>query len=158
MRQDELIVRWCRRSKCLKLDLDVEMKKHGYPPILWNVLNYPQYIAEEFVNAYVKGNVKKQCKHNRTMPQLRKHILGGFYGDTDSNKRVHEPITPELCARWIAHCEMEIEKDARSMGLGNTLREIWTPDSEISVLREEEYCPFKQSWLDEMKGKFEVLM
>ena len=106
------LYRWCQKHKpnALELDLDVEMQKNGYPPILWNVPNHPQYIAKEFVNACVKSDVKKKVKHNRTMPQLRKHILGGFYGDEDSNKCVHEAITPELCAMWFAHCEMEINE------------------------------------------------
>ena len=145
------------KPDALKLDLDVVMKEHGYPPILWNVPRHPQYIADEFLNGYTKHNVKQKCYHSRTLNQLREDILGGMYGDKDSNNRIHEPITPELCQKWLQHCEREIEKDAMSLGLGTKLVDIWEPNCGISVLEEDHYCPFKEEWLDEMKLKFQVM-
>ena len=83
--------------------------------------------------------------------------MGGFYGDKDKNGRVHEPISADICRKWMDHCEREIEKDAASLGMGYSVRDIRTQESDISVLKEDEYCPFKTDWLEEMIHKFEIL-
>jgi hypothetical protein len=129
--------------------------------VLFSCPYNPNDMPIEYLNSYVKCNVKQRCYKNRTIEQLKVDIRDGFYGGEIKNGlRQHKCVDAHMTNGWFKKCE-----DNMNYEIYNVLREnnkniynLWQQNNEISLNNPWIRVPKTSKTLKKLSEKFIIVI
>ena len=112
-----------------KTEVQKQFESYGYT-LIYTPPCMPQFQPIELVWAYVKRYAASQFKLGRSMSELRKHTLQGFYGDVDK----HIGVTSGFTLKVIEHVHGIINRYIKGdVQLDGTIEKLIVKPSTIVI-------------------------
>ena len=134
-------------------------KKHNHL-VLFSCPYNPSDMPSEYLNSYVKCNVKQCYKKNRTIMQLKTDIRNGFYGGQIKNIRYHNCVNSHMTNGWFKKCESNMNTEILKLLQINdkNINNLWSENSEISLFMPWTRIPKTQKILRKLSKKFVIVI
>jgi hypothetical protein len=129
--------------------------------VLYSCPYNPNDMPIEYLNSYVKCNVKQCCLKNRTINQLKLDIRNGFYGgELKNGLRQHKCVSNKMTNGWFKKCEENMNKEINNiLNINNkNIHGLWNVDSEISLTNTWVKLPKTLKTLKKLSEKFVIVI
>jgi hypothetical protein len=161
--KDELFMYlYCYLKKHLPGALEPEISKiarqHGHL-VLFSCPYNPQDMPFEYVNSYVKLNVKQCYFKGRTIGDLKQHIRNGFYGGTTRSLRHHACIDRNLCESYFKLCQENMTNEIiKFLKINKNIHNLWNVNSDVTIFDNWLRVSKTNKTLEQYSQKFQIII
>ena len=129
--------------------------------VLFSCPYNPSDMPIEYLNSYVKCNVKQRCHKKRTIEQLKIDVRNGFYGgELKNGLRQHRCVDAHMTNGWFKKCEYNMNHEICNILHENTknIFNLCEENSEISLENPWIKVPKTEKTLKKLSDKFVIVI